>query len=62
MINFHKVLISTAIAFTAGFGAWSMWSFLQTGNGWALASAVGFGIAAVVLVIYLINLKRFLAR
>jgi len=62
MINFHKVLISAAIAFTAGFGAWSMWSYVKTGNGWALASAAGFGIAAIVLVIYLANLRRFLER
>ena len=62
MINFHKVLISTAIVFTAGFAAWSMWSYVQTGNGWALASAAGFGIATIALVVYLINLRRFLER
>ncbi len=60
MINFHKVLITTAILFTAGFAAWSAWAYVQTGNGWALASAAGFGVATVVLVVYLINLRRFL--
>lgn len=60
MINFHKVLITAAIIFTAGFATWSAWAYVRSGNGWALASAAGFGIAAIALVFYLINLRRFL--
>jgi hypothetical protein len=60
MINFHKVLISTAIVFTVIFAIWSGFAYTQTRNGWALASAVGFGVATVVLVLYLRNLRRFL--
>jgi hypothetical protein len=60
MVNFHKVLISTAIVFCLGFAVWSGVAYADTGNGWALASAIGFGIATLVLVLYLKNLRRFL--
>ena len=62
MVNFHKVLISTAIVFTLGFAVWSGWAYSGTGEFWALASAVGFGIATLALVLYLKNLKRFLGE
>jgi hypothetical protein len=62
MVNFHKVLISTAIAFTLFFAAWSGLVYSNTGEFWAAASAVGFAVATVVLVLYLKNLKRFLGR
>jgi hypothetical protein len=60
MVNFHKVLISTAIVFTLGFAVWSGTVYLDSGEFWALASALGFAIATVALALYLKNLKRFL--
>ncbi len=62
MVNFHKVLISTAIVFTLGFAVWSGMAYTQTKEFWALASAIGFGIATVALILYLKNLKRFLGE
>ena len=62
MINFHKVLISTAILFSLGFAVWSGVAYSQTGNAWALASAVGFGLATVAFIFYLRNLRRFLGQ
>jgi hypothetical protein len=60
MVGFHRVLISTAIIFTLGFAVWSGWAFSRTGELWAGASAIGFGVATVALILYLRNLKRFL--
>ncbi|UCC71179.1 MAG: hypothetical protein JSV86_12375 [Gemmatimonadota bacterium] len=62
MVNFHKVLISTAIVFTLGFAVWSAMAYASSRQFWALASAVGFGVATVVFVLYLRNLKRFLGE
>ncbi len=62
MIPFHKVLISTFILFSAGFAGWAAWTYAQTGEFWALASTVGFGLAVVGFVLYLKNLRRFLGR
>ena len=62
MVNFHKVLISTAIIFTLGFAVWSGMAYANTREFWALASAIGFGIATLVLILYLRNLKRFLGE
>lgn len=62
MVNFHKLLITTAIVFTLGFAAWSGVSYGNTGEFWALASTVGFGVATAALVLYLKNLKRFLGE
>lgn len=62
MVNFHKVLISTAIVFSFGFAVWSGWSYRTDGEFWAAASALGFGVATVALILYLRNLKRFLGQ
>ncbi len=62
MINFHKVLISTAIVFCFGFAIWSSWVFAGTNEPWAAASAVGFGLATLGFGVYLRNLKRFLGQ
>ena len=62
MINFHKVLISTAVLFALAFTVWSGWTYVANREFWTLASAVGFGIAAVVLMLYLKNLKSFLGE
>lgn len=62
MVNFHKVLISTAIVFSLGFAVWSGWAFSGTGEFWAAASAVGFTLATIAFAFYLRNLKRFLGQ
>lgn len=62
MIGFHRVLISTAIVFCFGFALWAGWAYAETRQFWAAASALGFGLATVVLVVYLRNLKRFLGQ
>jgi hypothetical protein len=62
VIPFHRVLIATAIAFSLGFAVWSAWAYARAGEGWALASALGFGAATVAWVLYLKNLRKFLGR
>lgn len=62
MIPFHRVLIATAIVFSAGFAGWAGWAYARTGAFWALASAVGFALASGALILYLKNLRRFLGR
>ncbi len=62
MINFHKVLITAAMVFTLGFAVWSGWAYSGTREFWALTSTVGFGVATVVLALYLKNLRRFLGQ
>lgn len=62
MINFHKVLISSFIVFTVGFAVWSGWTYADTGEFWAAASAAGFGLATIAFAFYLKNLKRFLGQ
>jgi hypothetical protein len=60
LIPFHRVLIATAIVFCAGL---SWWMFSMRGEGattpYGLLGAV-FAILAVVLAIYLWNLRRVL--
>jgi hypothetical protein len=59
LVPFHRVLISAAIAFCAGF-AW--WMFTR-GNGESIAyQVIGivFAILAVLLAVYLWNLGRVL--
>jgi hypothetical protein len=62
MIPFHRLLISTAIVFCAGFAAWAGWSYRQSGEALTLVMAVAFAIAAGALTYYLRHLKRFLGR
>ena len=60
LIPFHRVLIATAIAFCAGL-AWWMFSMIGEGGStpYGLLGAI-FAILAVVLAIYLWNLRRVL--
>jgi len=62
MVNFHKVLISTAIVFSVGFAVWSGKVYIESREVWALASAVGFGVATIAFVLYLRNLRRLLGE
>ena len=60
MINFHRVLISTAILFCAGFSLRSLVLYGSTGDSLSLAMFVAFLIATGALGYYLLNLRRFL--
>jgi hypothetical protein len=62
MIPFHRLLISSAIVFCAGFALWSGWDYVQSRSSGALVVALVFVAAAVALTYYLRNLKRFLGR
>jgi hypothetical protein len=62
VIPFHRLLITTGIAFCAGFAAWSGWSYRQSGQALMLVMGLAFAVAAVALAYYLRNLKRFLGR
>jgi hypothetical protein len=62
MIPFHRVLISTAIAFCGGFALWSGWSYHADPSLGTLIVGGVFALAAVVLVYYLRHLNRFLGR
>jgi membrane protein DedA with SNARE-associated domain len=62
MIPFHRLLISSAIVFCAGFALWSGWDYSRSHRVSALIVALVFAVAAVALTYYLRNLKRFLGR
>lgn len=62
MIPFHRLLISTAIVFCAGFAVWAGWSWRESRQAGTLALALVFAVAAAALAYYLRNLKRFLGR
>ncbi len=55
MISFHRLLITTAIIFCAGFGLWSMWRG-------AMALGIGFLVLGAGLTYYLRHLRRFIGR
>ena len=62
MIPFHRLLISTAIVFCAGFAVWAGWSYRQSGEILTLLMGLAFAVATVALVYYLRHLNRFLGR
>jgi hypothetical protein len=62
MIPFHRLLISVAIVFCAGFAVWGWREYQRTATTWSLASAIAFAVFAVLLAVYLAFLKRFLAK
>jgi len=62
MIPFHRVLISTAIVFCAGFAIWSAWDYRQSQSLGTLAVSLVFVAATLALSYYLRHLKRFLGR
>ena len=62
MIPFHRLLISTAIVFCAGFAVWAGWNYRQSGDGLTLLTGLAFAVAAVALGYYLRHLTRFLGR
>ena len=62
MIPFHKLLIGTAIAFSAGMAVWAFWRYRGDGGAGLLALGGAFVLAALALGYYLRHLKRFLGR
>ena len=62
MIPFHRLLISTALVFCAGFALWSGWDYRQSRSIGALAVALTFVVATAALAYYLRNLKGKAAR
>lgn len=60
MIWFHRVLISTAIVFCAGFALWTGWRYLESPETGTLVLSVASFLATAALSYYLRNLKRFL--
>jgi uncharacterized membrane protein YozB (DUF420 family) len=62
VINFHKVLISTAIAFCAFFAVWGWQEYQRAHTTWSLASSVAFAVFAVGFAVYLRFLRKFLGK
>ena len=62
MIGFHRLLIATAIFFSAGLGVWMLSVYWGNGSVVFLVLGISFGVAAVGLSYYLRNLDRFLRR
>ena len=62
MIQFHRLLIGTAILFCVGFAAWAFVAYRSGGSGADLAFALAFAVAGGALGYYLKNLNRFLHR
>ncbi len=62
MIPFHRLLISTAIVFCAGFAVWGWREYRADHTAWTLASSLAFAVFAVAFAVYLSQLKRFLRK
>jgi hypothetical protein len=62
MIIFHRVLIGTAMVFFAGMALWALAAYRADGATSLLALGLFAAAAAVLLVYYLKNLRRFLGR
>jgi hypothetical protein len=62
VINFHKVLIVTAIAFCAFFAVWGWREYQRTGTTWSLVSSIAFAAFALGFIVYLRFLRRFLGK
>ena len=62
MINFHRLLIGTAIVFCAFFAVWGWREYQASPTGWNMAVSVAFAVFAVGLAAYLWNLKRFIGE
>jgi len=60
LVAFHRLLISAAIVFCAGFAGWEVKRFAAAGGSGALVLAAVFAILAVLLVLYLRRLNRIL--
>lgn len=59
LLVFHRILIATMVAFLGYFAWWQVTRWRAEGSWTALAIAVASGVVAVVLTLYLTNLRRF---
>ena len=61
LIDFHRVLILTAIAFCFGFAGWELRAYLRSGgDGGSVVVAAVFTLLGVVLAVYLVRLRSIL--
>lgn len=60
LIGFHRVLIVTAAVFFAGYGMWEFAGFVRAGGMAGLLLAAGSFVIAVLLLLYVRRLSRFL--
>ncbi|HEX6938327.1 MAG TPA: hypothetical protein VF158_02870 [Longimicrobiales bacterium] len=60
LIPFHKGLISTGIAFCAGFSVWTFLAYRRGGGPATLLLAAVFALLAIALAVYLRHLRRIL--
>jgi hypothetical protein len=60
LIPFHRFLIASAIVFCAGFSAWELMRFASNGRPLDLVMGLAFALAAGLLLVYLLHLRRFL--
>ncbi len=62
MIPFHRFLIGTALVFCLVFAVWARDVYQTSGGLIYRVLSLGFGLAAIALLYYLMNLRRFLGR
>lgn len=62
MIPFHKLLISTGIAFCGAFTLWALWQYVLTRSAASLVLAAVFAGLTAALSYYLRHLRRFIGR
>jgi len=60
LVRFHRVLISSAIVFCAGFSAWELLRWRDGGAKLDLAIGLAFALGAGLLLLYLLQLRRVL--
>lgn len=60
LIPFHRVLIGTGIVFCAGFATWTFFLAHREGGPWLWVLGGIFVLLAVILSVYLYNLRRIL--
>jgi hypothetical protein len=62
LLKAHRVLIGSAILLGAFLVGWGIWQWRRTGDRSALALAVGSGLVALALTIYLLRVVTRYAR
>jgi hypothetical protein len=60
LVTFHRVLISAAILFFIGYGAWEVAAYMRGGGTSRMLFGLASFAAAALLVFYFKRLRRFL--
>lgn len=60
LVQFHRVLIASGILFCAGFSAWELLRWRDSGAMLDLALGLAFALGAGLLLLYLLQLRRVL--